>query len=134
MTQKIIVPGRPCGKGRPRFDTRSGHAYTPDATRKAEESVKSLAGHIKPVERYARIKVTAWHGIPSGTSNAVRMQMISGDIRPAVKPDADNILKLVLDALNGIAYADDRQIVEASIEKWYALTPRVEIEITEVTP
>lgn len=132
MTQKIIVPGRPYGKGRPRFDMRSGHAYTPDATRKAEDAIKRLSGHIKSVDRYVQINVTALHAIPSGTSKTLRAQMLAGDIRPAVKPDADNILKLVLDALNGIAYTDDKQIVSASIEKWYAMTPRVEIEITEV--
>lgn len=132
MTQKIIIPGKPCGKGRPRFDMRSGHAYTPESTRRAEEAIKTLSGHIRLVDGYVQVKVTAWHGIPARTSRAARMQMLAGDIRPAVKPDADNILKLVLDALNGIAYSDDQQIVEASIEKWYALTPRVEIEISEV--
>lgn len=33
------------------------------------------------------------------------------------KPDADNVLKSVLDALNGVAYADDSQVVSAAIEK-----------------
>lgn len=39
--------------------------------------------------------------------------------RPDKKPDADNILKAVLDALNGVAYEDDRQVVEVLCIKKY---------------
>jgi len=47
------------------------------------------------------------------------------------KPDADNIIKIIADALNGLAYKDDCQIVRLEFEKFYALTPRVEIWIRE---
>jgi Holliday junction resolvase RusA-like endonuclease len=55
--------------------------------------------------------------------------MAEGKIRPAKKPDADNIMKAIADALNGIAYKDDSQIVNVTITKWYSDTPRVEVAI-----
>ena len=55
--------------------------------------------------------------------------MADGKIRPTKKPDADNIMKAVADALNGIAYKDDSQIVNVTIAKWYSDTPRVEVAI-----
>ena len=41
----------------------------------------------------------------------------------------DNIGKLINDSLNGLAYTDDRQIVEEKIEKFYSDRPRVEVQI-----
>jgi Holliday junction resolvase RusA-like endonuclease len=58
--------------------------------------------------------------------------MKNREIRPTKKPDADNILKAVLDALNGLAYNDDSQIVSARIEKLYSDNPRVEIVISNL--
>ena len=53
-----------------------------------------------------------------------------GEIRPAKRPDLDNILKAATDACNGIAYVDDRQIVSLFARKEYATTPRLEILVT----
>jgi Holliday junction resolvase RusA-like endonuclease len=58
--------------------------------------------------------------------------MLENIIRPTKKPDADNIAKIVCDALNGIAFLDDKQIVDARITKWYSDTPRIEIIIQEI--
>ena len=56
--------------------------------------------------------------------------MLSGNIRPAVKPDWDNLGKLVSDALNGIAYGDDKSVVEARVMKFYSELPRTEVIVT----
>ena len=55
--------------------------------------------------------------------------MIDRLIRPTRKPDFDNIGKVICDALNGIAYRDDAQIVDALVRKFYSDTPRVIVEI-----
>ena len=55
--------------------------------------------------------------------------MIDKKIRPVKKPDFDNIGKIIADSLNGIAYADDSCIVEATISKFYDIYPRTEITI-----
>ncbi len=59
--------------------------------------------------------------------------MIAGDIAPTKKPDFDNIQKIICDALNGVAYYDDSQIVKADIEKVYRTTPRVEVTVVAWT-
>lgn len=58
--------------------------------------------------------------------------MLSGANRPAKKPDCDNVEKAVYDALNGLAYKDDAQIVESGLKKYYAVTPCVKVELSDV--
>ena len=55
-----------------------------------------------------------------------------GKERPTRKPDFDNIGKIICDALNGIAYRDDAQIVDALVRKFYSDTPRVIVEISDI--
>jgi Holliday junction resolvase RusA-like endonuclease len=45
---------------------------------------------------------------------------------------SNNVFKRLYDALNGLAYRDDNQIVSATVEKWYSNNPRVEVEIKEI--
>ena len=56
--------------------------------------------------------VTAFFEPPKSISKKKRAEMLEGKIWPAKKPDSDNIAKVVLDALNGIAYHDDTQIIK----------------------
>ena len=58
--------------------------------------------------------------------------MLEGEIRHTKKPDAENVSKSILDALNKLAYDDDSNIVELHIEKWYSDSPRAEVFIEEV--
>ena len=56
--------------------------------------------------------------------------MLAGEIRPVKRPDLSNIIKTVEDALNGLAYLDDKQLVDYGPSgKWYSDRPRLEIEI-----
>ena len=61
-----------------------------------------------------------------------RQQMLAGLIRPTKKPDLDNVIKSILDALNKVAYHDDTQIVSLSMEKFYSDSPRVEVTISNL--
>lgn len=132
---KITIPGEPKGKARPRMSTKTGRAYTPKKTVLYENWVKEcyciskdkkhLTGAIK-----AHIKV--YMSIPKSTSKKKRQQMLEGQIRPTKKPDVDNICKIILDSLNGLAYEDDKQIVSCIVEKWYAEEPGVELTLEEV--
>ena len=45
------------------------------------------------------------------------------------KPDSDNIIKIILDGLNKVAYYDDSQVCKVNFEKKYADIPRVEVKI-----
>jgi Holliday junction resolvase RusA-like endonuclease len=59
--------------------------------------------------------------------------LICGRVRHTTKPDWDNVGKIISDALNGLAYDDDSQIVSATVEKFYSDNPRVEIEISTIS-
>ena len=58
--------------------------------------------------------------------------MLNNEIYPTTKPDTDNIAKSILDSLNGIAYLDDKQVVDLRVRKQYAEVPGVSVWISEV--
>ena len=116
MKTCFIVPGKPQGKGRPRVTVRGGygHAYTPKRTREYEEAVRQeffLAGGIL-LEGPVRATVIAFYPIPKHAHGDKRADMEAGKILPERKPDLDNIVKTILDALNGTAFRDDSSVVE----------------------
>lgn len=129
---KFTVPGNPVGKARPRV-TRSGHAYTPDKTVSYENMVKMCFiekyTDWVPVSGEAILRLNAYYPIPKSASRKKKIDMVIGEIRPTKKPDLDNVMKAIADALNGIAYVDDSQIVTAEVRKYYDDTPRVEVVI-----
>ena len=136
-TMKIInfeVQGEPVAKARPRV-TKFG-AYTPKKTMVYENWVKDCFlrayGHgMDPLEGQLKASITAYFSIPQSKSNKVKADMAAGNIRPTKKPDGDNIIKSITDALNTMAYKDDSQLVDISISKYYSEIPRVEITIQE---
>lgn len=123
---KFTIPGEPVGKARPRV-TKWG-VHTPEKTVNYENLVKVLYNGTLH-EGYVAMTVIAYYAIPKSASKKKAEQMRSGEIRPTKKPDCDNVLKIIADALNGIAYKDDAQIIRATVEKWYSDVPRVEVEI-----
>lgn len=133
MINHFVMYGEPRGKQRPRV--ANGHAYTPQKTREYEALMayqyqtqcKGWFGKDTRVQ----MKVIAWYGIPKSASKAMRSRMLSGEIRPTRSPDCDNVLKIVADSLNKIAFYDDSQIDAMVIEKRYSDTPRVEVWLTD---
>lgn len=80
-------------------------------------------------DKAVEVEIKVFVGIPQSKSKKFKNAALLGEIRPTKKPDCDNIAKNINDALNGIAYVDDAQIVKDIIEKRYSVTPRVEITI-----
>ena len=142
-TVSFMVPGEPVAKGRPRFSVRKskdGGAYvsvrTPDKTVIYENQVKleyrdQTGGFKFPDDAMLEIEIEAYFSIPKSASKKKRAAMLTGDIRPTKRPDADNVLKC-MDALNGIAFRDDSQIVRATIDKYYDAAPRMIVTISEI--
>ena len=129
---RFTIPGEPMGKGRPRV-TRHG-SYTPKETQNYEALVKQIFVLSYPGNEPVRdvplsVKICAYFTVPSSAPVKKKQAMLEGVIRPIKRPDIDNIAKIITDALNKIAYHDDAQIVEIKVEKYYSLTPRVEIRI-----
>lgn len=134
----FTVPGEPRGKARPKVTrTKAGKSltYTPDKTVAYEELVRQRYLQAAGGERFPdgvplALFVRAFYGIPKSTSKRKRAEIAAGACRPTKKPDFDNVFKILCDALNGIAYADDAQIVQASICKSYTpRDPHVEVSI-----
>ena len=134
----FTIPGEPQGKGRPRVVRQGGfaRAYTPEKTASYENLVKveyqRARGIMYAGDVQLRMTITAHYGIPKSVSKIKRAAMVKGIIRPVKKPDADNVAKVICDALNGVAYRDDTQIVHLAVSKWYDDEPCVVVEIDEV--
>lgn len=139
MQVKFIIFGEPVGKGRPKFTTVQGFAkaYTPKQTASYENLVKLEYAQQCGLKRFRDsdmldMRIIAYYSIPKSTSKKKRQLMMEHKIRPVKKPDLDNVLKIVADALNEIAYHDDAQIVDSIIRKFYSNVPRVEVTIQNI--
>jgi Holliday junction resolvase RusA-like endonuclease len=131
-TVHLVIDGEPVAKGRPRF--YNGHTITPAKTSNYENYAKELFMISKQpkLEGYIEATIRAYFSIPKSTSNKKRQLMLEGEIFPTKRPDLDNIAKIVLDALNKLAYDDDSQVVRLVIEKYYDDNPRVNLTLKEI--
>lgn len=136
MKVDFVIQGKVQAKQRPRFNRYSGKTYTPNETIAYENWVKTCYlekyKDKELMEKPLRVTIKAYFEIPKSTSKKRKQQMIDNEILPMVKPDTDNIAKGVLDSLNGIAYKDDKQVVELIVNKFYSNTPYVSVMIEEI--
>ena len=135
---KFVIPGEPTGKARPRVVRNGGftRAYTPEKTVVYENLVRmeferQCHGQFFEAGVALKMDLTICQQVAKSDSIRKRTEKLAGVIRPTKKPDCSNILKAIEDGLNGVAYADDAQIVEIGIHKYYDATPRVLVEIEE---
>lgn len=134
----VVINGQPMGKQRPKVTLVNGYgrAYTPTKTINYETLVKLEYQNQDGTyydEGSLSLKVVAYYQIPKSFSKKKRMQAITGELRPTVKPDLDNVLKIICDALNKVAYKDDNQITNIEIKKFYAEIPRVEFSLEKIS-
>lgn len=131
---RFSVYGEPKGKARPRFNTKTRTAYTPSRTAEYEREVAMSYKAVskgKVFDGALTLDISAYFSIPKSTPKKRVEQILRQDIRPTKKPDIDNIAKIILDGLNGIAYQDDKQIVSVRVNKFYSTEPRVEVAVEE---
>lgn len=139
MTIKFTIPGNPFGKERPKF-TRVGRGvktYTPEKTANYETLARWMYQQAAHGARFADdamldARLILYFAIPKSASSKKRELMLKGKIRPTKKPDVDNAAKVVLDALNGLAYRDDAQVVDSMQRKFYSENPRVVVSISDI--
>lgn len=131
----ITIPITPVPKQRPRFNYKTKHAYTPTKTEEYEKAIAEYWQQATNGFQYDKeqpLYVNLVFGLPiaKSTPKGKAEQMAQGIIRHTKKPDADNLAKAVMDALsNGVAWADDSQVVKVSIYKEYAKEPYVYIYV-----
>ena len=135
---RMVIEGVPVPKGRPRFGR--GHVYTPLKTKNAEALIstvgkKMMAGK-KPFTGPVKVDATFMVDVPKSWPKKRQGMPINDILLPtsARVGDVDNLLKTVTDAINGIVYEDDRQIITATATKLYTAkgSARTIIEIEEI--
>lgn len=126
------VWGKVRGKGRPRF-TRGGNAYTPKGTRDYESAIREAFENAtgRPPEPFSgpiAVCIKTYRQLPKSTPKSVHSEPDTH------KPDIDNVAKIVLDALNGVAWDDDAQVVSLTVSKLNRtrLPEMLSVSITEL--
>lgn len=131
-TAEFIVLGPIRGKDRPRVNFIRQTIRTSHQTLGYEAWVKDCyVFHSGGKMLHGEIKatITAYFDIPASTSKVKRIAMLTGKINPTIAPDADNIAKVILDALNKIAYKDDKQVTSLTVLKRYAAEAHVSVTL-----
>ena len=134
----FVIPGSPIGQGRPKFSTINGHAkaYDPEKSRNYKAYVRMLATQamketgFEMIDGPCVLDIIAYFEVPKSKSKKFREAALMELERPTKKPDADNIVKAIQDALNGLVYKDDAYIVHLACQKFYSDNPRVEVFVT----
>lgn len=93
---------------------------------------EAAKGKVFPDGTMLDVKIIAYYAVPKATSKKKAKAMLEHRIRPAKKPDWDNIGKIICDSLNLVAYHDDSAVVDAQVRKFYSDTPRVEVIIRAI--
>ncbi len=138
---RIEIQGEPVAKQRARV-VRNRHtgrmmAYTPKKTasweRRAAIEAKRNLPRWPATRRPVKITIVARMPIPGSWPAWKREAAAQGQIEPTGKPDIDNIVKAVKDAMNGIVWDDDSQVVSIKAEKTYSTEPAVILEVSEAS-
>ena len=135
---KFEVLGQCFGKGRPRFKKVGNFVQTySDAKTTNYENLVKLSYINSGCEPYLNgealiCEMIVYYPIPKSTSKKKTIDMLNRKIFPTKKPDIDNVVKSILDALNKVAFTDDTQVVELHCYKFYGTEPKVEVTIKEI--
>ena len=138
-TLSFEIPGTPVGQGRPRFTTINGHAkaYDPEKSQNYKAYVRMIATQamqaidFKMIEGACSIVIMAFFEVPKSKSKKFKLAALNNKEWPTKKPDVDNIAKAIQDALNGLVYKDDSNIVYMSVSKYYNTNPKVLVKVWE---
>jgi len=122
-TYTFVLPFLPAPKGRPRVGKFG--VYTPKKTRDSENQIKDF------IFSFSKL----FFEQPTKMAIGVELQFTmirpksSKKKYPTVKPDIDNLIKTLLDAMNGIIYADDNQIIDLSASSRYGEEEKTKIKL-----
>ena len=125
----FFIPGQPIPKGRPKFFNRGNYVgvYTPVKTKDYQNHIIDHSLKYKP---HGLIKCAIIMNLdfilPRPKSLPKKF------IHHIKRPDLDNYIKCVLDALNKVFYQDDSQIVQLNATKQYGESVGVHIRIKPI--
>lgn len=133
----IKIPELAVGKQRPKFSSRNNYvvAYTPSKTKKYENTLRSYMTNVMQVRDIYKKAIDVEINIeiipPKTKINTKKSKelFLMGELYPTVKPDIDNYAKAILDAMNGIVFRDDAQIINLNITKRYSQTNNIIVKV-----
>ena len=134
----FTIPGTPVGKGRPKFARRGAFVttYTPEKTASYENLVKVKAEEAmvgrELIAGAVAVTILLFITPPASWSNKKMLQALSHEILPTTKPDIDNVIKGIFDAMNEIVWNDDKQVVDFTLRKRYSNTARATVEVRAI--
>ena len=139
MSYQFTVPGPAVPQGRPIFTMRGGRRWAIDPPRSREYKAKvrayaRQASKPRLIEGAVRLLVLEYRPIPKSWSKRKQEAARNQQIYPTIRPDFDNIIKAIADALTGVFWKDDRQIVDGHVRQFYSDNPRVVVEVEEIRP
>lgn len=109
------------------------HVYTPRGTVNYEALVamtgRAAMGADRLIDGGVDISIVIGLRPPPSASSRVKSEMLQGRLLPTKRPDVDNVAKAIVDALNGIVFRDDRNIIKLVVEKRYAPEDGVEVVV-----
>lgn len=126
------VPGKVRGKGRPRF-TKFGTPYTDKNTVAYEKLIQ--ASYLKSTSYIScnSVRISMYVCFAPNKTDTKKNKLIKlkNSLWPSKKPDIDNVIKVVLDALNKIAYQDDTQVNEIHVIRHWCEEEKLVICLSE---
>ena len=137
MKYEFEILERAIGKERPRYSPRTQRMYTPTKTSSFEEKVQwAFKGKYNVATELStkpfRAKIIAIFEPPKSISKKKKEELIRTKAGYTHKSDIDNISKIILDSLNGLAYKDDAQVVELEARKEYGAENKILVELEEM--
>jgi Holliday junction resolvase RusA-like endonuclease len=132
----FTIPGRPRGKARHRTSFKLKRQFPDPRTVAAEREIATLyrlAARSAPLITGAvSLSIEAVFRVPASWPKKLRIAALAGEVEFTGKPDRDNIDKLVMDALNAVAWVDDCQVNRGPVVRRYGEPERVEVVVEAI--
>lgn len=133
----IILLGTPTPFARMRL-SRGGVHFVPTEQRNATAALRYEAQAVMQLlgaalfDEPLSLHLLAEFPVPASWSKKKRDRAILGEVRPAGRPDIDNLYKLAADAMSGIVYRDDALVVECWLRKVYGVQPKLVVTVAPI--
>lgn len=131
---RMVIPLRPKPKERPQHG-RFSKGFTPKSTREYEEAVKHYYERdcgLPPTDKPVMVTFMFNFAVPKSYSKKEQAKKLQGTCPYSIRPDLDNIEKAAMDALNGLAFKDDAQVVGKLSLKRFWMHNSIMITIDEM--
>lgn len=134
---EFTVYGEPVAQGRPRATTINGRVkmYDPKKSSEYKNYIRLVASQHAPKELLdgpLQLDVKIYKPTLKSFSKKKKEMAEQGVLRPTTKPDVDNYVKAIKDALKNVIWKDDSQVVDLQVSKYYSEKPRIEVKIEQI--